>query len=126
MAERRKVKHSIQCDSDSGAVVLKVVGDFTIEDATETFEKVKGLLVTNPTTCILADLSQSPNLTIDRETRRKIQEAGLNLEFQKLAFVGVSPVTRMIAKVVLAVLSKIKESRFFNSEEEALSWLKGE
>lgn len=88
------MKHSIQYDFDSRALVVKIIGDFTSEDAREVMEKVKGLLGDNPGSNILADLSQSPNLTADRETRRIIQEAGFKLEFQKVAFIGVSPVTR--------------------------------
>ena len=75
---------------------------------------------------VLADFSKSPNLSIDRETRHIIQKGALNFEFQKVALVGVSPVTRMIAKVILVILGNVKGSSFFETEEEAIAWLKGD
>jgi len=128
MAEGRVLvlKHSIQYDSNSRTIILKIVGNFTVEDADEVIVKVNQLTGNNPESNVLADFTQSPNLVIDRETRRMIQNAALKYMFQKVAFVGVSPVTRMIAKVIIAVLGKIKESRFFKTEAEAIAWLKGE
>ncbi|MBN2379308.1 STAS/SEC14 domain-containing protein [candidate division WOR-3 bacterium] len=106
-------------------MVLKIVGNFTCEDATETLKKAEGLLGTNPGMNVLANFSRSPNLILDRETRRIIQKGAPKFEFQKVALIGVSPVTRMIAKVILVILGKVKESHFFETEEEAITWLKG-
>jgi hypothetical protein len=107
-------------------MVLKIVGDYTKEDARETVKKTERLLGINPGMNVLADFSKSPNLMLDRETRRIIQAVAPKFEFQKVALIGVSPVTRMIAKVILVILGQVKESRFFKTEEEARTWLKGD
>ncbi|MBN2379302.1 STAS/SEC14 domain-containing protein [candidate division WOR-3 bacterium] len=120
------MKHNIYYDSDSQVVVMQVIGEVNADDAAMMMEKLSGLLANNSGTNILADFRQSPNLNLDRQSRGIIQNAAKKFKFGKAALVGVSPVTRMIAKVILAVLGKIEESRFFNAEDEALAWLKGE
>ncbi len=79
---------------------------------------------------ILVDISQTKMSTWatpwDRETRRRVAASvPANPPKSKVAIIGSSSISRMITKVGLSVIGKIKDSRFFKSEEEAVAWLKG-
>ncbi|MBD3285312.1 hypothetical protein GF338_03145 [candidate division WOR-3 bacterium] len=124
--KHKEMKHKVFYNPEVNSAVLHIVGDFSREDAEKTIESLNKIFRDNPETNLLADFSQSLNASLDKDTRKLIQENGGNLRFNKAALVGVSPMTRMIAKIVLVVIGKINESRFFKTEEEALKWLLGD
>ena len=58
------------------------------------------------------------------KARKIIQEGVLKHEkTRKVALFGLNPVARVIASFAIGVAKK-EDLRFFNSEEEALAWLK--
>ena len=77
----------------------------------------------------IIDLTKVKTMTVDRKTRIEFAEEMRTSEVAgtKSAIVGASPMARMLTKVILAMRKeKASETRFFKSEEEALSWLKGD
>jgi hypothetical protein len=120
------MKHKAYYDEEHGMVCMEINGEFTSQEASELLDEVEKLLEGKPQRYLLNDVSKSPNVTIDRETRKLLQKRGAEIEFDKMAFVGVTPMNRMMAKIVMAVLGKSKDTAFFDTSEDALSWLKGE
>lgn len=105
---------------------MEIVGEVTSQEASVLLDEVEKLLEDKTQRYLLNDVSKSPNATIDRETRRLLQKRGSEIEFDRMAFVGVTPMNRMMAKIVMAVPGKSQDTGFFDTRKEALSWLKGE
>ncbi|MBD3286602.1 hypothetical protein GF338_09730 [candidate division WOR-3 bacterium] len=126
MVERRSelIQHKIRFDEEQGILRLQVLDDFTPESIDEMFTKVKELFNGKEPKLILVDISKMPNLSLDKNTRKLLQEKAV--PFDKMALLGATPITRMMAKVILTVLGKSASTYFCRTENEALSWLKGE
>jgi hypothetical protein len=60
--------------------------------------------------------------------RKTVAEEVTALNLDKVAILGANSVLRMMAKILLAVIGNkwSAETRFFGSEGEALTWIKGE
>lgn len=63
-----------------------------------------------------------------RETRKAMREEGSGFMsmWEKIAVVGAKPAVRTFGRVVMSAIGKGKDSRFCETEEEALSWFKEE
>ncbi|MBD3284763.1 hypothetical protein GF359_00340 [candidate division WOR-3 bacterium] len=75
---------------------------------------------------ILCDLSEGGSELVTKDSRKAFKETAGELDFEKIAIFGASPVMRMAAKIILAITGQSKKTRFFNTEDEAVAWLKGE
>jgi hypothetical protein len=69
---------------------------------------------------VLADLNNAGKPSL--QARKVAREILKTDRIQKLAFVGMNSIAKVIAKFMLNFLAK-KEARFFETKEEALSWL---
>jgi len=118
------MQHQIWYDNEDDLVRLNIIGKFSKDDARETLTQVSKLLENSQRRYFLADISGSPNLTIDRDTRKVLQ--GGSPEFERVALVGATPVTRMIAKVIVTVVARSATTKFCKTQEEALAWLRGQ
>ncbi len=118
------MKHEIFFDDTAGILRMKIGGALTPEEAEESFVMAKKLLEGKAPRYILTDLSRHEG-NLDKATRQALKEKGLDVDFDKQAFVGTSPMTRMMGKMIMAMLGKSKKTGFFGSEAEALTWLKG-
>lgn len=118
------MKHHIFFDEAAGVLRMKIGGTLTPDEAEESFIIAKRLLEGKTPRYILTDLSGHEG-NLDKATRQAIKERGLDVDFDKQAIVGTTPVTRMIGKMIMAMLGKSKNTGFFGSEDEALTWLKG-
>lgn len=74
---------------------------------------------------ILCDLTEGGSELVTRDSRQAFRETAGELDFDKIAMFGASPAMRMAAKIILAITGQSKRTQFFNSEKEALEWLKG-
>ncbi len=118
------MKHEVFFDETAGVLRMIIGGAITPAEAEESFIIAKRLLEGKSPRYILTDLSQHDG-TMDKATRQAIKERGLDVDFDKQAFIGTSPMTRMMGKMIMAMLGKSKKTGFFGSESEALTWLKG-
>jgi len=124
MVERFELmQHKVWFDESQGVLRLEVLDDFNSDNIEEMFVKVEELFEGRSQKLILVDISMMPNLSLDKKTRRLLQEKAV--PFDKMALLGATPVTRMMAKVILTVLGKSASTYFCKTEDEALAWLKG-
>ena len=63
---------------------------------------------------------------VSRETRAVIEARAAPLEIHKTAFFGMTNLNRMVARVILSILGLSKTSGFFQTEAEALAWMRAE
>jgi hypothetical protein len=117
------MKHKMSYDDEIAVLHLDIIGAFSRDDALEILPRIKKYSEGKEHFSMLADISQSPSLTMDRQTRRMLQKEGMSIEFDKMAFVGASPFTRIICKVIMAVLGKSKEIQFCSTCEEGFAWI---
>jgi len=75
---------------------------------------------------ILADLSKSTSDPISQSARKAFKKYTDSMNYDRIAVIGLNPATRMIAKIVLGIIGKSDVSKFFKTDEEAITWLKGE
>jgi|GEM_PF-6400339 len=63
-------------------------------------------------------------------TRRKLKENTLIMKRRgtrdKIAVVGAGPVARFFVRMVMGIAGKLWATRFFDSEEQALVWVREE
>lgn len=72
---------------------------------------------------LLADVSSVPGLQMNKETRNILKEKARELNLERMAVVGASPITRMLAKIVTTVLGVRGDTKFFRTVTEAVDWI---
>ena len=118
------MKHEVFFDEAAAVLRMKIGGTLTPDEAEESFMLAKRLLEDKKPRYILTDLSHHEG-NLDKATRQTLKEKGLDVDFDKQVLVGTSPVTRMMGKMIMAMLGKSKKTGFFGTEAAALTWLKG-
>ncbi|MBN2379317.1 STAS/SEC14 domain-containing protein [candidate division WOR-3 bacterium] len=126
MAERRKMKHRIDFDEKQGVLFIRIVKDVSPEE----FLEVNKLIASMPQEKrkrILIDASDAVIPKWNREMREAIFRGTSATPPNTLtAVTGLSPALRVFSKTIINIAGKHSETKFFKSEEEALSWLKGD
>ncbi len=116
-------------DDDNDILYLKILGSIEREDLQKLTSRFNELFEGKPRRYVLTDMSESITLdskVMTKQMRETYREFSDLLNADRSAIVGASPSMRMVAKIVLAITGRSKDTKFFNAKEEALSWLKGE
>lgn len=124
----------------AGVVKMKVTPEahFDERESAEFMEHPESLFEGKPNRYLICDVSENPARSMSKEGRKWMSEhasrigdasgighaSGIGIE--KIAIVGSSPVTRMIAKIMVTTLKKANSTQFFRTESEAFRWLKEE
>ncbi|MBN2380579.1 STAS/SEC14 domain-containing protein [candidate division WOR-3 bacterium] len=123
------MKHEIWFDEDNEVLRFKLIGQWTVENFKEAMTRIQELFEGKEHRYLIGDVSQASPQKYTKEFRQLVAEEGANVQLDKAAITGASPVLRMMAKMLIAagrVARKIPmETRFFKTDEEAVEWLKG-
>lgn len=111
-------------DEDAGAAHLKITHMSTENDVNEYMAGLDKLLEGKKKRYVLVDLTDNPPGLLDKPARKAFGKYAGSIDFHKIAMYGAKPVIRMVAKVAVAALGKTKITKFFETREEALRWLK--
>lgn len=120
----QKPKFQIWWDQETGVIRNKARGDFNEQEA----QKQADLFLTlinerSGKVLVLHDLTEGK---IASSKARKIYAALMKEEkIKKQAFVGISSMTRVIVSFITN-FSGVNNARYFNTEKEALEWLKND
>ncbi|MBN2379316.1 STAS/SEC14 domain-containing protein [candidate division WOR-3 bacterium] len=120
------MNYKIWFDKELGVARFKVLAMLTEEDVNEYIPGLNKLLRGKEYRCVLGDLSENPPGMLDGSARKAFKSQAKELDWDKIAFFGAAPASRMLAKAAVFALGMSKITRFFKTEEEAISWLKGE
>lgn len=120
------MKHKVWYDAEAEAVRMEIQGDLSPKQAVELVHQVETTLTGKEKRYSVNDLSKSHSIKLDRKARKALKEMWVKIDIDKMAFVETTPATRMLAKVMMAMMGKAKNARFVDSCEEALAWLKEE
>lgn len=100
---------------------ITACGDATLEDAIAIKEASAKLLTeADKDVVVLADINNAGKST--SEARKVWKEMSENDKSSKIAFIGLSKVSRVIASFSIA-FSNNKNMKFFATKKEALEWL---
>jgi hypothetical protein len=121
-----KKNYELWYDDEQDILRFRLLGMLIEEDVCSILPEVQGLVGGNRRFLLLADLSQNPSGLISKRARQAFKERAQLAPIDQIAVTGANPATRMIAKVALMVMGRSDTARFFKSEAEAITWLKGE
>lgn len=123
------MNYKIWFDDELGVGRFKVFDTLTAEDVKEYILGLNKLLEGKEHCYILIDLTEYPSglpgLT-GSAARKVFKEYSHSVNWNKVAFFGAGPGTRMLAKTAIFALGKSNITKFFNTEGEAIAWLKEE
>lgn len=117
--------YEIWYDEDAGAIHLKVINMLTAQDVHEIMPASVKMFEKMERKYVIVDTSPEPSGMLEKTARRAFREYMESMKVvEKLAVYGAKPVPRMMARAAAAALGKLKVTRFFKTETEALAWLK--
>lgn len=120
------MKYKVSYDEDNDLLRVKTFEGLTKEDYGKLIDEIEATLPGKKPHFALGDLSAGhPPGILDKEVRQIFKDRASSLEFDKIAIISASPSIRMISKIVFKVIGRSQNARFFKTEEEALTWRKG-
>jgi hypothetical protein len=118
--------YDVWLEEDTHTVYLKTFRTMTADDVHELMDRADNEFRDKEIDYCLIDMSEATSEPIPKETRKAFKEYAESISYEKIAIVVTSPITRMLARIVLVVAGRPGESRFFPSVEEARAWLSEE
>ncbi|NLI97711.1 STAS/SEC14 domain-containing protein [bacterium] len=115
------MNHELFFDEENDMIVLRVRGDFAMDDAVRCSEFIDKTLKERGSFNVLVDLSEATP-SLDKEVRTMLKKQSQEDAVKKFAMVVTHPALRIIGKIATSSMSN---SKIFKTEEEALRWLKG-
>lgn len=117
------MKHQVWFDETQGVLHVEYVGTVDIDNHHELIRKLNSIsrLQKNLT---LVDLSEMKMPRWDRKTRQALAAELNQEEYPKVAIIGANPILRMLARTFTPLLHWKQAIEFFESENDALIWLK--
>jgi hypothetical protein len=119
------MKHELYYDGEKQVIVLRIKGEFKIDEARETLRMMEDLTGGMDSILVLTDMSEAP-ARLDRDVRELMKDITKKINIAKTALVMTNPAVRMVSKIVVSAMGNSDNSGFFKTEEEAMAWLKGE
>ncbi|MBN2379299.1 STAS/SEC14 domain-containing protein [candidate division WOR-3 bacterium] len=121
--------YNLTYDDKSEILSLKVLRPLDREGLIDLELGIQKLLKGKPLRNVLVDMTESVQFSTDfmnKEVRNSYKVLMEQMNVEKSAIVGASPVIRMIAKIAISVSGKSDVNKFFETREEAMAWLKGD
>lgn len=122
------MKFEFRYDNEGGVLHGDILDTFDEESTKEFFKVMKNEFSEEQRKFCVLVLTDAAQGLPTKETRKVMRNEGsdfLSL-WGKVAVVGAKPAVRMFGRIVFSAMGKGKDSRFCETEEEALTWLKGE
>ncbi|MBN2379310.1 STAS/SEC14 domain-containing protein [candidate division WOR-3 bacterium] len=127
MVERREVNtdaYKTWFDEEQGVLYVKTFKTIDAEDIHRLMPEVEKALEGKTNRLIIGDLSQNPSDLLTKEARQAFKRYTDKVNFDRIAVIGVNPITRMIVKIAVTIIGQSKKTQFFKTETQALAWLK--
>jgi len=120
------MKHKLWYDELNQIVRLSITGKVNEDEARQLLSQADKLYEGLNYPTLLCDLSRGVWPVTPKDTRKVLRERGVKIGLKRIAFLGMSPSLRMVAMVVASIWKASKTTKFCETEQEALAWLKGE
>lgn len=114
------MNHELSFDNKQGLMIMRIKGDFTVDDAIRCGDFVEKVASENGTYDVIVDLREAtPNL--DKEVRKMLKDQAKRNDIGKFAMIVTHPALRIIGKIAT---SSMKNAKIFKTEEDAVVWIK--
>jgi hypothetical protein len=125
------LKHKIWYDAEKDILRERLIGSFTEDDVSEYLALMKEVYGSCKHRHVIVDVSEARQPFYESKTQEKLIEGAGRLRYfdEKVAFLKAAPDIRsLIIEVVetMRLRGKPLRTRFFETEEEALAWLREE
>ncbi len=112
-------------DEKEGVLRSEIYKKFDVETLEEYFNEVSKFTPEQQRYIIgwvFCDAQKMP----DKEARRVAKEKFKSAHFKIIANLGAKPVIRMVSNIVMTAVGQGKDNKYFETEEEALAWIRAE
>jgi hypothetical protein len=111
---------------DSNGIVRgKIIGDHTKKDAIDIIKKLESLYSEDMGNLLtLIDMSETNRPTSEARKMHAMNLKNHHNQFKKAAFFGGSVMNRVLANFIIKASGKGDKVRYFDTEKEAIQWLK--
>jgi hypothetical protein len=118
-----RMKHTILNDEKNELVRCKIVGDLSGPESDVMVADFLQYLKNKPVRQVLFDLTDAGTIE-KRAERQNVVEMIKRIMVTEVAAVGGSAVARMLAKIIYKMTRQEFTLQFFQTDEEAIDWLK--
>lgn len=120
-----ETKFKLWYDEKEGVLRSEIYKKFDIETLEEYFAEISKFTPEQQHYIIgwvFCDAQQMP----DKDARMLAKEKFKTAHFKKIANLGAKPIVRMVSNIIMIAVGKGKDNKYFESEEEALAWIRAE
>ena len=124
-SKESNMKYEIAFDEKNKVLRAELKDKFEPENAAAFFKDIGAYTEEQQRYCIF-NVYEDAQKMVDKETRKILSAGAKGLKWQKVAIKGAKASLRMVAKIVLVGAGKGLEVKFFDTDEDAYSWLNAE
>ena len=121
------MKYILKYDEEQGILYFEVFEKFGSDDVVSFIDSVNNDFTLEQRRYLLTKIS-SPHIQIlpDREGRQILRKGAPTLGFAKIAVCNANPSIRMFGKIIVTAVGKSRDTRFLETVDEGVAWLKTE
>ncbi|MBN2381019.1 STAS/SEC14 domain-containing protein [candidate division WOR-3 bacterium] len=113
-------------DKKEGVVRIKIKGKFGSEDNREFIKGLEEKFAGSEHRAAVIDVSEGEFSIPKRGNRERMVQRIKELDFERIAFVGASPLVKMMMMIIAMSLGKKGSIGSFNEDDEALIWIQSQ
>lgn len=119
------MRHISKYDENKVVLHIRYIGGVTTDEHLQIAERAEELPLEKSQPGLI-DLSDAKTLQVDRNTGRKVTDMinKIGIEEARTAIVEASPLMRFIMNMYFSMIKQGIKTKFFDTCEEALTWLK--
>ncbi|EDM77995.1 hypothetical protein PPSIR1_19339 [Plesiocystis pacifica SIR-1] len=116
------MEHRVDLE-EGGILHIRVRGTLSPEDVTQIAARMREAFSGGDQRLVLMDQREAEP-RFSREARKAIQREAPELVWDRGGLYGLTHFNRMISRVIVGLVGRSKETRFFDTEDEARAWLR--
>ena len=119
------MRHISKYDENKGVLHIRYIGGLSTDEHLQIAERAEELPLEKSQPSLI-DLSDAKTLQVDRNTGRKVTDMinKIGIEGARTAIVEASPLMRFIMNMYFSMIKQGIKTKFFDTCEEAFTWLK--
>ena len=120
------MNYRIWFDSKAEVARVKIYGKFGSEDNSEFIQRLEDMFREKEHRVAVIDVTEGQFSLPKRENREQMVGRIKRMDFERLAFVGASPLIKMMMKIIAISLGRKGSIGSFDADDEALIWIQSQ
>lgn len=120
------MNYKIWLDSKAEVVRVKIHGKFGSEDNSAFVQKLEDMFRDRQHRVAVIDVNEGQFSLPKRGNRELMVGRIKKMDFERLAFVGASPLVKMMMKIIAISLGRKGSIGSFDADDEALIWIQSQ